>query len=215
MMTTYLRRAFVAAGAMMLSASFAMAQQTRVAVDPRTVPELKAEFDRALKLGLPVAPLDGKAREGYLKQASPKTIRDAVRDFADRMVKARDALKPNRGNAEIEAGAIALQYDIPAGVLRSLRQVEQRRSLAVPIGALTELYTRGVPLQKAAAQVESMLKLNVSDTQISALASLVQSDVAQGVAPTTALDLRSKGVLSAPQAPVAGVAAPAVRPPPR
>lgn len=212
MMTTFLRRAFVAASALTMGASLAAAQQGR-AVDPRTVPELKAEFDRALKLGLPTEPLDTKAREGFMKQASPKQIRDAVRGFADRMVEARDALKPSPSTAEIEAGVGALQADIPASVLRKMRQSQRNRPLEVPIGALTELVTRGVPLLKAVPQVESMLKSNTADVQIAALASLVQSDVAQGVAPTVAFELRSKGVLSLPQAPLAGVAAPAIRPP--
>lgn len=215
MMTTYLRRALVAASAMTLSASFAMAQQPRGAVDPRTVPELKTEFDRALKLGLDTEPLDTKAREGYLKQGSPKEIRDAVRGLADRMVKAREALKPSRGTGEIVAGANALQNDIPVRVLRNLRQAQKTRSIAVPLGVLTDLVVRGVPLQKAAAQVENMLKSNMAEERMVALAAAVQSDVEQGVAPTTAFELRSKGVLSLPQAPVSGVAAPAVRPPPR
>lgn len=212
MMTTLLRRTFVVAAALTMGSSLAVAQRSQV-VDPRMVPELKAEFDRAAKLRLDVEPLDTKARQGYLFQKPQKAIVEAVRDLADRMVKARDALKPDRGTAEIVAGAGALQYDIPASALRNLRQVQKSRSLAVPIGSLTELVARGVPTQKALAQVESMLKSNFADAQISALASAVTNDVAQGVAPTTALDLRSKGVLSLPQASLPGVAATAIKPP--
>lgn len=212
MMMTVLRRALVAVSAVTMGASFAVAQQGRI-VDPRSVPELKAEFDRAEKLGLPIEPLDTKAREGFMKVASAKSVRDAVRDYADRMVRARDALKPTRGPAEIAAGADALQFDIPERVLRNLRQAQKNRSLEVPLGLLTELVVQGVPLQKATAQVESMVKAGVAESRMIALVTDVQKDVAQGVAPTTALDLRSKGVLSLPQAPAAGVAAPAVKPP--
>lgn len=212
MMTTFLRRALVAAGALTMGASLSAAQQGRV-VDPRTIPEIKAEFDRADKLGLPVEALDTKAREGFMKQASAKAVREAVRDYADRMVKAREALKPTRGAAEIAAGADALQYDVPERVLRNLRQAQKNRSLEVPLGLLTELVVEGVPLQKATAQVESMVNAGIAESRMITLVSEVQRDVAQGVAPTTALDLRSKGVLSLPQAPGAGVAAPAVKPP--
>jgi len=208
----FLRRAFVAAGALTMGASLAMAQQGRV-VDPRTVPELKAEFDRAEKLGLPLDALDTKAREGFMKAASTKSVRDAVRDYADRMIKAREALKPTRGTAEIAAGADALQNDVPERVLRNLRQAQKNRSLEVPLGLLTELVVQGVPLQKATAQVESMVKAGIAESRMITVVAEVQRDVAQGVAPTTALDLRSKGVLSLPQAPAAGVAAPAIKPP--
>src|SRR5256885_7244043 len=124
MMTTFLRRALVATAALTMGASLAAAQQGRV-VDPRTVPELKAEFDRARKLGLETEPLETQARKGYMMAVSPKTIRESVHNFADAMVRASQALKPARGTAEINAGALALRSDIPVEILRSLRQVEK------------------------------------------------------------------------------------------
>jgi len=206
MTTSLFRRGLMVAGALLLTAGLADAQGGRSAGDPTIVPELQAEFDRAEKLGLPVEPLMAKAREGYLKQASPKQVRDAVRGMADRMVKARKALQPVHGTAELVAGADALQQNIPESVLHELRAARRTRSIEVPLGVLTELVVRRVPLQRAVATVTLMLERDISERQMIVFGAGVQGDIAAGVAPTVALDIRSRGVLSLPQSPLQGTA---------
>lgn len=208
MIRQMIRRGFVAAGAVAMTASLAVAQGPRqVPPDPQTVPELKAEFDRAVKLGVPTSPLVEKAREGYVKQASPKMIREALHGLTDRMVRAQAALQPVHSVGEVTAGAFALSIDIPERVLRNLRKEQKTRSIEVPLAVLANLVSRGVPLQQAAAQVNSLMSRNATESQMIALASLVESDIASGLAPSTALDVRSRGVLSATQGSLPGAAA--------
>lgn len=207
MMQFMKRRALIVVGATMLAAVTAAAQQERAPADPRTVPELKPEFDRAAKLGLPAHILVSKAREGYLKQASPKVIRDALHNLADRMVRARSALKPVQSDAELEQGALALQQDIPEGVLRNLRQSQKTRSVEIPLSVLTDLVSKGVPRKEAVADVSAMLQRNVGEGRLITFASQVQNDIAGGIAPTVALELSFKGVLSLPSNALPGAAA--------
>lgn len=201
-----------AAGALALLSAVAAsvaAQQPRVPADPASVPELRAEFERATSLGLPTGPLVAKARQGYLAPASPARIRDALRALTDRMVTARTALSPVHSELELEAGAHALQAGIPARVLRDLRAADPGRSLTVAIGVLQELVVRGVPLKQATASVDAMVRRQMADVVIASVGRNVQGDVASGLAPSVAMDVRSRGVLSLPQAAVTG---PAVAP---
>jgi hypothetical protein len=214
MMTSLVRRAMLVAGACTLTSAALVAQtHAQVAVDPRTIPELATEFSRASKLGLPDSALVLKAREGFLKQASPKVIRDAIHALADRMVVARDALTPVRSPAELAAGADALKIGVSPRTLKLMREAQKTRSIEIPIGVLTSLVSRGVPLSQAAAAVEHMLQHNVTETAMMAVADNVQSDLSAGVAPSVALDLRSRGVLSLPQSPLSGVSSASPRPP--
>jgi hypothetical protein len=216
MKTTILRRSSVLLGVLFLTVSAAGAQQTATRIDPRTVPELKAEFDRAEKAGLPVEPLVAEARRGYLMQASPKKIREVVRGFADNMLRARTALEPVRGTAELTAGAGALKVGVPERVLRTLRAASRTKSIEVGLGVLADMVSRGAKLEMAASRVEAMLQRDVTDATLIALGNDVMGDVAAGVAPTVALDIRSQSVLSLLSAPVQATAlAPNRTPPPR
>jgi len=202
--------AFVAV--LLVAAPSVNAQARASSHDLRSDATLAYEFDRAIALGLPVAALEAKAREGYLKGAGTVRVREVVRQLTDRMVEARDALAPVHSANEILEGAKALQQGVPASVLRSLRATQRERSLEVSLGVLTELVVRKVPVQRAAAEVTKMLQRNVSETILIAFGRGVQGDISAGLAPTVALDIRSRGVLSLPQLPLAGAV---LAPPPR
>lgn len=182
--------------------------------DPRTVPELQAEFTRAERAGLPVDELVAVARKGYLVHATPKQIRDAIRGHADRMSRARSALQPARP-AEMVAGANAIKAGVPERVLKNLRAAARARSIEVPIDVLTELVARGAPVSMAAERVEALLRREAIDAQMVALGKDVLGDVAAGVAPTVALDIRSQSVLSLLPAPGQAAALAPNRVPPR
>ena len=198
MYTRFIGLAVTTAALTLSFATTTSAQQT--VPDPRTVPELQSEFARAEKMGLPVEPLVAMARKGYWQDASDKQIRDAVRGYARRIERARTALRPARP-AEMLAGADALNAGVPERVLKSLRAAARTRSIEVPLGVLTELVSRGVPVANAAEGVETLLKREALDAQMIALGNDVLGDVAAGVAPTVALDIRSQGVLSLLPAP--------------
>jgi hypothetical protein len=191
----------------------AAAQEARVVNDPRTIAALRSEFDRAESLGLPVEPFVAKAREGYLKRGNDKQVRESMRNLADRMIRAREALKPIHSVAELEAGAVALQSGVTENVLRSLRSAGKTRSLEVPLGVLTELVTRQVPLPQAAARVKELMDRNATGAQMIAFGQGITSDIAAGLAPTVALDVRSRGVLSLLAAPAPAAALSPIRPP--
>ena len=206
MMNTVVRRGAVA-GMALLICSVAAAAQTHAPVDPATVPELRAEFARAEQLGLNVAPLIAKARQGYLASASTNRVRDAVRGMTDRLVAAREALAPVQADGELEAGANAMQHGVSRDALRQLRAIERSRSLIVPLGVLQDLVeVRGVSVKDAMATVVKLVRNRVADTQIAMLGRNVQGDVALGLAPSVAMEVRLKGVLSLPQGPLQGTA---------
>jgi hypothetical protein len=217
MTATRLHRGLGVAVALLFTAGPVASQQVRAPIDPATVPVLKAELDSAAKLGFSVTPLYAVARNGALRAASTKAIRDAMRGLIDRLVTARDALNPVQGDAELLAGADAIRSGVPDGVLRDLRAVQRTRSLAVPLGVLQELVARGVPVKKASATVAQFLRANATDAAITAVASDMPALIAQGLAPSVALELRSRGVLSLPQGlgQPSSVAPTTIRPPPR
>ncbi|HYV96228.1 MAG TPA: hypothetical protein VE967_02095 [Gemmatimonadaceae bacterium] len=205
-MTRSLIRSGAAAALALLAlhgGSVAHAQQPRT-TDPASVPELKTEFDRAAKLGLNAEILVAKARQGYLGAASTGKIRSVVHAYTDRLVAARDALAPVHDDAELVAGAEVMQKDVPASVLRTLRAAQRTQSLVVAIGALQDLVEiRGVSVKQATDMVLTMVKNHATDTQIASVGQKVQEDVALGLAPSLAMEVRLKGVLSLPQGPAA------------
>lgn len=198
----------VALGAALVLAGFVRSAQAQgsTAVDPMTVPLYKAEFDRGVKAGAPIAPLVATARLGMINVQPANKIRDAIRGTADRYVVAREALNPVQSAAELDAGEGALQANISKTVLRKMRADYPNRSLAVPLGALEVLVTKGVSPKKAVETVEKMLSRKDSDTRIASLGTEMQGLLATGLAPSDAFDALSRGVLSLPQAPGAGSA---------
>jgi hypothetical protein len=206
MKTTFLRRGTMLIGALMLTGSLAAAQ-SRVPANPQTVPELKPEFDRAAQLGVPLNLVELVAREGYAKQLSPKVIRGGLRSFTDRIVTAREALAPDKGEAELVAGAAAIKSGATPAVLRSLRAAQRDRTIEIGLGVLAMLVEQGVSLSDAATKVELWLKRGATEGQILAAGKAVRDDVASGLAPARALDVRSQGVLSLLPAPTQGAAA--------
>jgi hypothetical protein len=154
------------------------------------------ELVAARAIGLPEGLLIAKANEGIAKRAAPKRITDAVAALGKRLQVARDQLAPNPSEDEIAAGADALYVGVPAPLLRKMRAAWPNRSLALPLGVLTELVAKGLPASRAAQVVTDLMARGASNVQLYALAQSVQGDVAAGWAPEAALDLRARGVMS-------------------
>jgi len=186
-----------AAVAVLASAAAAQDPRLEARLDPTTRREVAAVIEQARGRGLPVEPLVDKALEGVAKRAPGPRIVGAVARLSERLDAAREALGPNATPAEVQAGAEALAAGVPASALRELRAAAPGASLAVPLGVLTQLVSRGVSIDRAAATVLDLLRRGARPPQLIALGEAVQQDIAQGMAPATALDVRLRGILGA------------------
>jgi hypothetical protein len=172
--------------------------------DARTRDAVSREIERAASRGLPVRALVAKAQEGVTKQAPADRIRTAVTSLARRLETARDLLAPSPSDAEMIAGADALAVGVPAPMLRQIRAAYPAgQSVAMPLDVLTELVARGVPASNALTQITQLMRRGATPTHIAGLGASVQSDVAAGLTPDAALEVRARGVMSLLPSPAA------------
>jgi len=175
--------------------------------DVRTRQAVEREIARAAQRGLPVRALVAKANEGVTKQATGERIRVAVSTLARRLEQARDLLAPSPSDADVIAGADALAVGVPATMLRQIRAAYPAgSSVAMPLDVLTELVARGVPASNALEQITQLMRRGATPTQIAGLGASVQSDVAAGLTPDAALEVRARGVMSLLPSPAAAAA---------
>ena len=210
-----IRRLLLVSLATLAAGSAARAQAARLdaSADLGLRRAVERELVAARATGLPEGLLIAKANEGIAKRATPKRITDAVAALGKRLQVARDQLAPNPSEDEIAAGADALYVGVPAPMLKKMRAAWPNRSLALPLGVLTELVAKGLPANRAAQVVTDLMARGASNVQLYALAQSVQGDVAAGWAPEAALDLRARGVMSLlPPAPAASAFANPRRP---
>lgn len=192
--------------AMAVSFSTAHAQQTPVLniADARARVAVEREIAQAASRGLPVRSLIAKAQEGVTKQASGERIRVAVASQARRLEQARDLLAPSPSEAELVAGADALAVGVPSPMLRQVRAAyPASQSVAMPLDVMTELVARGVPAKHALEQITNLMKRGATPTQIASLGASVQADIAAGLTPDAALEVRARGVMSLLPSPAA------------
>lgn len=210
-----LRRLFLISLVSLATASVGRAQVARLdaSADAGLRRAVERELVVARAIGLPEGLLIAKANEGIAKRATPKRITDAVAALGKRLQVAREQLAPNPSEDEIAAGADALYVGVPARTLKKMRAAWPDRSLALPLGVLTELVAKGLPAERAAQVVTDLMTRGATNVQLYALAQSVQGDVAAGWAPEAALDLRARGVMSLlPPAPAASAFANPRRP---
>lgn len=185
------------------------AQGSRVLniADARARAAVEREIAQAEARGLPVRPLIAKAQEGVTKRATGERIRVAVASQARRLEQARDLLAPSPSEAELVSGADALAVGVPAPMLRKIRAAYPAgQSVAMPLDVLTELVARGVPANHALEQITQLMTRGATPTQIASLGASVQSDVAAGLTPDAALEVRARGVMSLLPSPAAAAA---------
>lgn len=152
--------------------------------------------------GISIEPLVRKVREGVSKQADPVRIQSAVSLLAERLEASFRALAPTTSVEELSAGASALQVGVPAPTLRELRKLSPTQPLTVALGILTELVVHRVPVAKATKRVRELLARGANNAQLVAMGENIEADVAAGITPDAALDLRAKGVMSLLSAPL-------------
>ncbi len=175
--------------------------------DARAREAVEREIARAADRGLPTRSLIAKAQEGVTKRAAGERIRAAVASQARRLEQARDLLAPSPSEAELVAGADALAVGVPAPMLRQIRAAYPAgQSVAMPLDVLTELIARGVPATHALEQITDLMKRGASSAQIAGIGASVQSDIAAGLTPDAALEVRARGVMSLLPSPAAASA---------
>jgi hypothetical protein len=200
-----------------VSAAPALAQDVVVLpiADVKTRVAVEREIAQAAAKGLPTQPLIAKAMEGVTKQAEAGAITAAVSSLAKRLEQARVLLAPSASAAEIASGAEALRVGVPAPMLKKIRAAWPNRSVVMPLDVLTELHARGIPANHALEKITGLMARGATPAHIAGLGSSVQTDVAAGLAPDAALEVRARGVMSlllSPQA-TASLAPAGQRPP--
>lgn len=185
--------------------------------DARARAAVEREIARAASRGLPTQPLVAKAMEGVTKQATGERIQAAVASQAKRLEQARTLLAPSTSAADWTSGADALAVGVPGPMLKQIRAVwPVERSVAMPLDVLTELVARGIPATHALERITTLMKRGATPSQIASLGQSVQADVAAGLAPDAALEVRARGVMSLLPSPAAAASlAPTGSRPPR
>ena len=153
-------------------------------------------FRSARARGTPTDPLVARALEGVAFKADRKKIEQALAALEKRLRRSRDVLGPHATVEEVTAAADALAADVPEGTIRGMKRIVPQRAITVELGVLTELVARGVAPKRAAAMVRELMARGATGAQLTELNAAVQQDVALGVKPVAALELRSRGVIS-------------------
>ena len=188
-------RGLIIAGciALFVAGSSAQAQDPRLArkLDPQILAEVQALIDSARAAGIPTEPLADKAFEGALKGGTGPAIVEKVRKRATVLGASRTALFPAT-DAEIVAGAAALDWGVPPSTLAQLRRVRAGSDLTVPVSVLADLVSRGVQLDTASAVVIALASTNMRDTDLIKFRQTVERDIALGSLPTAAVTTRAE-----------------------
>jgi len=180
--------------AVLMSARAASGQASQ-GLDSATAAAIAPIVEQARADRLPVAALYAKAREGQVQHVPVAKIEAVVRTLADRMRTANEALKPGASEQELHAAADAIKSGVGPETLRAMREAGGDGSLAVPIGVLTQLIARGVPVERASMEVVTLLKKGAAARNFIALEESVRQDVLAGRRPDESLDLRLKGII--------------------
>ena len=189
-----IRRLIVSTAALLLVGSAsAEAQDSLLAsrLDADALRQMSAIIDSARAAGLPTEPLLDKAREGVLKRAPGALIVTQVRKRAGQLGSAQTALFPAT-DAEILAGADAINWGVPQSTLREIRRVRSSSELTVPIGVLADLVGRGVQLDTASAVVIALARSDMRDNDMIRFRQVVERDIALGLLPAAAAMTRAE-----------------------
>lgn len=175
--------------------SVAPAQAGPAGLDSATAAAIAPIVQQAKATGLPVGPLYVKAREGQVRRVPLAAITSALRALVQRLRSANDALAPSPSEQELRAAADAIKEGVGAETLRAMRKAGGDGSLAVPLGVLTQLILRGVPVEKASMKVVDLLNRGAMPQTFIVLDESVRQDVLAGRHPDESLDLRLKGII--------------------
>jgi hypothetical protein len=138
-----------------------------------------------------------KVYEGMARGADGPRIIAAVRSLTIEMASAHKALGTVASADEIKAAAAAVHAGVPAVELGKMKkQGGLRRSLTLPFTVLTDIVSRGVPVQAAANAIRSLVGAGARDADINTFQRNVKVDIEQGAPPAAAAETRAKGATS-------------------
>ena len=186
---------------------------TEAVADMRARTAIQQTLRNTAAKGVPIDPLVRKVREGLSKQSDPERISSAVQTLAKRLEVSYSALAPTFSVAELSAGADALDVGVSASTLRELRKIWKAKPLTVPLGILYELVSREIPVSLASKRVSELMYRGANDAQLAGLSAKVINDVAAGIKPGAALELRTKGVMSLLTTPIGTATVVPTKPP--
>lgn len=206
MMRHVLLSSVIAAWAFGTRAAAAQDSAALAGLDAQTGAQVERIVESVRSRGLPVDPILSKVRFALVVHAPPSKIVATAQAVATRLEAARDVVAPHVIPGDIAAGEEALSFDVPKDVLRRVVQASANRSVAVPIGVLTQLVVSGVPAAKAGEIVTELIKRGASAAQLVALGNDVNADVRGGARAVESADIRMRG-LTPLLAPAASAAA--------
>jgi hypothetical protein len=136
---------------------------------------------------LPAIALENRALKFAARGVAPLDIERSVKEQADRMEAARDAIVAGRGsNAsgdEIEAGAEAMRKGVSGSEVNALAKAAPHdRSLAVPLFVIGSLADRGVSTDDALKRVVARLQAKASDSDLESMPAALPAQAAAGQA---------------------------------
>lgn len=192
------------------AASVARAQETTalIAGDAAASAELSKIIEATRASGLPVDPILAKIRYAVVIAHAPAPrVVLVARAVSARLEEARAALAPNPTAIDITAGENALSASVSSQSLKDIRKISGNRSLAIPLGVLTQLVASKVDEKKATKIVTTLMRNGASGDQLMAYGNEVSSDVLSGTKPNNAADLRNMGLSAVLGVPGAAAAA--------
>jgi hypothetical protein len=159
--------------------------------DSLTARLLSEIFDSAASRGLPASKLVLRALEGAAKRQNGTKIVQVVRDHANALADAREALGAGSTAAELDVGASALKAGIDTRTLSTIRGL-RAGSVEMPLMVLTDIVLRGVPAATARDAVTTLARMPKSDDALMGLQSTVAKNAVRG--PGMALDALNRYV---------------------
>ncbi|HVZ49972.1 MAG TPA: hypothetical protein VG916_14390 [Gemmatimonadaceae bacterium] len=175
--------------------------------DDATRDMVRSFVEAARARGTPTEPLVARALQGVVFKADRKAIEQAMVRLEKNLRRSHDLLGAQATLDEVSAGADALSSGVSEKAILELRQAARHRPITVELGVLTELVAKGVPPKRAAEQVRALMARGATGAQLTELNAAVQQDVALGVSPIAALELRGRGVMSLLPPPISATAA--------
>lgn len=159
-----------------------------------TLAALQTELRAAKSAGLPSRPLVLKALEGRSKGASDARIVEAVAGLRVRLQRAAAALG-TRDEEVLLAAAAALYVGMDEAMLKKLTASTRDDALGMAFVVVGDLVRRGVPVSKASQAVTSLASAGARTEALDAFRRQVNADIATGLAPSRATEVRMRGLL--------------------
>lgn len=159
-----------------------------------TLAALEAEIRAAEGEGLPPRPLVLKALEGRSKGAGDDQILAAVAALRGRLVRAA-AILGARDEDVLVAASAALYVGVDDSTLRQLTASTREDALGMAFVVVGDLIRRGVPPPDASQAVVSLAAAGARAQTFDEFRRQVNADIATGLAPAQATEVRMRGVL--------------------